>query len=37
MSFTDRNIRENGTNAPADMGDLAFRGLYVQTGLGIRF
>jgi hypothetical protein len=37
MGFTDRNIRENGTNAPADMGDLAFRGLYVQTGLGIRF
>ena len=37
MSFEDANVRENGTNAPAVMGDMAFRGLYVQTGIGVRF
>ncbi len=37
MNFTDENIREHGTNEPADMGDMAFRGFYVQLGLGVRF
>ena len=37
MSFEDDNVRQNGTNAPASMGDLAFRGAYVQVGVGMRF
>jgi hypothetical protein len=37
MDFNDPNIRENGTNEPASMGDLAFRGFYVQLGVGVRF
>ncbi|HCH65124.1 MAG TPA: hypothetical protein DFR83_20135 [Deltaproteobacteria bacterium] len=37
MGFEDDSVRESGTNAPADMGDLAFRGFYMQMGLGVRF
>ncbi len=37
LGFEDESVRERGTNAPADMGDLAFRGVYVQTGIGVRF
>jgi hypothetical protein len=37
LDYSDEAIRENGTNEPAAMGDLAFRGYYVQFGVGVRF
>ena len=37
LELRDEAVRENGTNEPALMGDLAFRGFYVQLGLGLRF
>ena len=37
LKLTDENIAANGTNEPASMGELTFRGYYVQAGVGIKF
>ena len=37
MAFEDASVREDGTNEPASMGDMAFRGFYLQWGVGVRF
>jgi len=37
LELRDENIAEHGTNEPALMGDMAFRGFYIQLGMGLRF
>jgi len=37
LKLTDENIGEHGTNEPASMGELTFRGYYLQAGVGIKF
>ena len=37
LELTDKNIDKYGTNEPASMGELSFRGYYMQAGVGIKF
>jgi hypothetical protein len=37
FELSDENIDKYGTNEPASMGELSFRGYYMQAGIGIKF
>jgi len=37
LELTDENVTQHGTNEPASLGELSFRGFYVQAGLGFQF
>lgn len=37
MAFSDENVRDQGRPEPVPLGDLQFRGFYLQSGIGVRF